>query len=83
MTPMQAIKAATSNAASLFGWQDNLGTIEPGKLADLIAVEENPLIDITELQRVKFVMLDGNILRDDWHGLDSFGLLRETRVAKL
>jgi imidazolonepropionase-like amidohydrolase len=59
MTPAQAIRAATADAAQLMGWQDRVGTIEAGKFADLIAVEGDPLKDITELQRVKFVMKGG------------------------
>ena len=63
MTPAQAIRAATSDAAQLMGWQDRVGTIEAGKFADLIAVEGDPLKDITELQRVKFVMKGGLVAR--------------------
>jgi imidazolonepropionase-like amidohydrolase len=63
MSPMQAIEAGTRLAAELFGWQDELGTIEPGKLADLIAVQGNPLEDISELERVTFVMLDGKVVK--------------------
>jgi len=63
MTPAQAIRAATADAAQLMGWQDRVGTIEAGKLADLIAVEGDPLKDITELQRVKFVMKAGVVVK--------------------
>jgi imidazolonepropionase-like amidohydrolase len=63
MTPAQAIRAATADAAQLMGWQDRVGTIEAGKFADLIAVEGDPLKDITELQRVKFVMKGGMVAR--------------------
>jgi imidazolonepropionase-like amidohydrolase len=63
MTPMQAIRAGTSVAAALLGWSDKLGTIEPGKWADLVAVSGDPLKDITELQRVKFVMKGGVVYR--------------------
>ena len=63
MTPAQAIRAATADAAQLMGWQDRVGTIEAGKFADLIAVEGDPLKDITELQRVKFVMKGGLVAR--------------------
>jgi len=59
MTPAQAIRASTADAAQLMGWQDRVGTIEAGKFADFIAVEGDPLKDITELQRVKFVMKGG------------------------
>ena len=65
MTPMQAIRSATSTAAELLGWEDRIGTIEAGKLADLVAVSGNPLDDITELQRVKFVMKDGVVYGND------------------
>ena len=46
MTPMQAIRTATSSAAELLGWSDRIGSIEPGKYADLIAVTSDPLKDI-------------------------------------
>lgn len=64
MTPMQAIKAGTSLNAELMGWEDRLGTIEPGKLADIIAVPRNPLDDITALEEVVFVMKGGEVVRD-------------------
>jgi len=63
MTQAQAIRAATADAAKLMGWQDRVGTLETGKFADLIAVDGDPLKDITELQRVKFVMKDGVVVR--------------------
>lgn len=59
MTPMQAIKAATSVAAELLGQERNLGAIAPGAFADLVAVRGDPLQDITELQRAVFVMQGG------------------------
>jgi len=65
MTPMQAIRTATANAAELLGWSDKMGIIETGKWADLVAVSGDPLKDITELQRVKFVMKSGSIVRND------------------
>jgi imidazolonepropionase-like amidohydrolase len=64
MTPAQAIRAATSDAASLLGWRDKVGAIEPGRFADIIATEGDPLRDITELQRVQFVMRGGRIFKD-------------------
>jgi imidazolonepropionase-like amidohydrolase len=65
MTPSQAIQAATVNAAQLMGWQDRVGALEPGAFADLIAVSGNPLDDVTELERVKFVMKGGEVVRND------------------
>ena len=62
MTPMQAIQSATSVAAALLDQQDNLGAIEAGKFADIIAVDGDPLTDITELERVKFVMKGGEVV---------------------
>jgi imidazolonepropionase-like amidohydrolase len=63
MTPMQAIQSATAVAADLLGWKDRLGTLEPGKLADLIAVAGDPLADIGELERVSFVMKAGVVYK--------------------
>lgn len=63
MSPMQAIQSATRIGAELLGWGDRLGTIEPGKLADLIAVPGDPLTDLGRLRRVEFVMLGGKIVR--------------------
>ncbi len=65
MQPAAAIQAGTLNAATMMGWQDRVGSISKGKLADLVAVQGNPLEDITELQRVKFVMKGGVIIRND------------------
>lgn len=63
MTPMQAIQAATSNAADLLGRSDELGSIKVGKYADLIAVSGDPLKDISLLERVDFVMKDGTVYK--------------------
>jgi imidazolonepropionase-like amidohydrolase len=65
MSPSQAIQAATTVAAEMMGWQDRVGSIEKGKFADIIAVSGDPLKDITELERVKFVMKGGQVIRDD------------------
>ena len=65
MTPMQAIQAATRVGAELLGWQDRIGTVEPGKLADLVAVPGDPLADLSALRRVQFVMLGGKVVRRD------------------
>jgi imidazolonepropionase-like amidohydrolase len=65
MSPSQAIQSATTVAAEMMGWQDRIGSIEKGKFADIIAVSGDPLKDITELQRVKFVMKGGQVVRND------------------
>ena len=62
-TPMEAIKAATVNAADLLGWSDRVGSISVGKFADIVAVDGDPLKDITELERVKFVMKGGVVYK--------------------
>ena len=67
MTPMQAIRTATTTAAELLGWSDKMGAIEPGKWADLVVVSGDPLKDITELQRVKFVLKSGSVFKNDFH----------------
>jgi imidazolonepropionase-like amidohydrolase len=61
LTPLEAIRAATLNAARLLGWSDRVGSIQPGMFADLIAVEGDPLTDITVLQKVQFVMKGGMV----------------------
>jgi imidazolonepropionase-like amidohydrolase len=63
MKPLDAIKSATIISAELLGWQDKIGSIEPGKLADIIAVKGDPLNDIKVLRDVKFVMKDGEIYK--------------------
>jgi imidazolonepropionase-like amidohydrolase len=63
MTPMQAIQSATRVAAELLGMSDRMGTLETGKFADIVAVPGNPLQDITALQRVGFVMKNGEIYK--------------------
>lgn len=65
LTPVRAIQAATVINAEALGWQDRIGSIEAGKFADLIAVSGDPLADITELERVKFVMKGGKIVRNE------------------
>jgi imidazolonepropionase-like amidohydrolase len=65
MTPMQAIQSATSNAADLLGKSNLLGSLQPGKYADIIAISGNPLEDIRVLENVKFVMKDGKIYKQE------------------
>ncbi|HXB75411.1 MAG TPA: amidohydrolase family protein [Candidatus Acidoferrales bacterium] len=65
LTPARAIQSGTMINAEAMGWQDQIGSIDKGKYADLIAVSGDPLADITELQRVRFVMKGGKIVRND------------------
>jgi imidazolonepropionase-like amidohydrolase len=67
MTPAQALNTAYTVAANLlnYGWSDRVGTLEKGKFADLIAVSGNPLADVTEMERVKFVMKGGMVVKDE------------------
>ena len=65
LTPARAIQAATAINAEVLGWQNQIGSIDKGKYADLIAVSGDPLSDITELQRVRFVMKGGKLIRND------------------
>jgi imidazolonepropionase-like amidohydrolase len=62
---LDVLRAVTANAADMLGWADRVGVIEPGRLADLVAVAGDPVGDITELQRIRFVMKDGQVIRDD------------------
>jgi imidazolonepropionase-like amidohydrolase len=65
MPPLDIIRAITTSAAEMLGWQDRVGAVEPGKFADLVAVAGDPITDITELERVRFVMKDGQVVRND------------------
>jgi imidazolonepropionase-like amidohydrolase len=67
MTPMQAIRSGTVVPAELLGWSDKIGTVEAGKWADFVAVTGDPLRDITELERVKFVMKGGVVYKNELH----------------
>jgi imidazolonepropionase-like amidohydrolase len=66
LTPLAAIQAATINAADLLGWSDRIGAVEAGKYADLVAVEGDPLRDVTTLERVKVVLKGGEVVRGAW-----------------
>jgi imidazolonepropionase-like amidohydrolase len=66
LTPLQSIQAATINAADLLGWSDKIGTVESGKWADIIAVDGDPLQDVTTLERVKFVMKGGEVVKNEY-----------------
>ena len=62
MTPLQAIRSATINAADLIGWQDKVGAIKPGYYADMVAVSGDPLADVSTLEHVGFVMKGGHVV---------------------
>ena len=65
LTPLEAIQAATVNDADLLGWSDKIGVIEPNRYADIIAVDADPLEDVTTLERVKFVMKGGVVYKNE------------------
>jgi imidazolonepropionase-like amidohydrolase len=65
LTPLEAIQAATINAAELLTWTDNVGAVDPGHYADIIAVDGDPLADVTVLQHVTFVMKGGVVVKDN------------------
>jgi imidazolonepropionase-like amidohydrolase len=66
LSPLEAIRAATINAADLIGWKDKVGSIGSGYYADIIAVSGDPLADIAEIEHVKFVMKGGMVVKDDF-----------------
>jgi imidazolonepropionase-like amidohydrolase len=65
ISPAQAIRSGTIVNAEVLGWADRVGSVDKGKFADIVAVSGDPLADITELQRVKFVMKGGKIIRNE------------------
>ena len=65
LTPARALQGGTIINAEAMGWQEQIGSLDKGKYADLVAVSGDPLADITELQRVKFVMKGGKVIRND------------------
>jgi imidazolonepropionase-like amidohydrolase len=65
MPSLDVIRAITTNAAEMLGWQDRVGAIEPGKFADIVAVSGDPIADIGELERVRFVMKGGQVVRNE------------------
>jgi imidazolonepropionase-like amidohydrolase len=66
LSPLQAIQAATVNAADLLGWSDRVGALGAGKWADIVAVDGDPLQDVTTLERVKFVMKGGVVVKNEY-----------------
>ena len=67
MTPLAALQTATLNAADLMRWSDKVGDLAPGKWADIIAVQGDPLADVKLLQHVPFVMKGGVVFKDEAH----------------
>ncbi len=65
MPPLDIIRAITTSAADMLGWPDRVGAIEPGTFADLVAVSGDPIADVSELERVRFVMKNGQVVRND------------------
>lgn len=65
MSPMQAIATATTSAAELMGWTGKVGVVAPGSFADMVAVSGDPMKDITELERVRWVMKGGKVYKDE------------------
>jgi imidazolonepropionase-like amidohydrolase len=66
LTPLQSIQAGTVNAADLLGWSGKVGTLEPGAWADIVAVDGDPVKDVTTLERVKFVMKGGEVVKNEY-----------------
>jgi imidazolonepropionase-like amidohydrolase len=73
-TPVYTLRMATTVNAEIIHMQDRIGTVEKGKFADIIAVAGDPLQDISEMQRVKFVMKGGVVMRDDLTGQNGAAL---------
>ena len=69
LSPAAALAAATTGAARLLGWDDRVGAIAPGMLADLVGVAGDPLADVSAATRVQFVMKGGEIVRHDAAGV--------------
>jgi imidazolonepropionase-like amidohydrolase len=65
MAPLDVLRAATVNAADLLGWSDRIGSIEVGKFADMIAVDGDPMHDVKDLRKTRFVMKGGVVIRND------------------
>jgi imidazolonepropionase-like amidohydrolase len=78
LTPMEALQAATRNPARFLGLLDSLGTIERGKIADLVLLDANPLLDIRHMQKISAVVVNGRLL--DRTALDD--LLAKARRSK-
>jgi len=79
MSPIDAIRMATTNAADLMAWSDRVGRVAPGRYADLIAVAGDPLADVSELERVRWVMKGGVVYKDDGVSASAGGRARRER----
>lgn len=66
LTPLQSIQAGTVNAGDLIGWKDKVGTIEPGKWADIVAVDVDPRKHVKTLEHVRFVMKGGAVIKNEY-----------------
>ena len=66
MSSLDVIRSVTVNAAEMLGWGDRIGVIEPGKFADIVAVAGDPIANVDELEHVRFVMKDGEVVRNDF-----------------
>lgn len=66
MPSLDVLRAITTKASEMLGWQDRIGSVDPGKFADVVAVTSDPVADITELERVRFVMKEGQVVRNDF-----------------
>ena len=62
LTPLEALQCATINAAKWLGRLDSLGTVEPGKLADLVLLDANPLVDVKNVKKIRAVVINGRML---------------------
>jgi cytosine/adenosine deaminase-related metal-dependent hydrolase len=82
VAPARAIQGGTIVNAEAMGWQDRVGSIDKGKFADLVAVSGDPLADITELQRVRFVMKGGKVIRNDLGRGRPQGSARSVRLER-
>jgi imidazolonepropionase-like amidohydrolase len=65
MPSLDIIRSVTINAAEMLGWNDRVGAVEPGKFADLVAVAGDPIADVSELERIRFVMKEGQVIKRD------------------